>query len=277
VKALSHYHARRSGRAAGAGRGVRRRRRRRARLAAAKRLGLLCVGLGLARIGTSYPVATGLLLGSAALAALWVIGTRRRRRLRRLRTLDGFLSLGPAGFEEAVADPVRGLGYRSVRQVGGRGDLAADLTCRDERGDLVVVQCKRYRPGSRVGSAEVQKVLAMASVHHHARRAILVTTSSYTAAATRLAGEHGMWLVDGDALVDLAAALQTSPAARTRRAPTPDGGGKTPPGPRAHSREHDAANPATRQPPGRSGPTTGGACRRHWPGRRGRGAPRPRR
>jgi len=238
-----------------------------------------CSALGLASPGSAPPIRwqPALLLGSAALAALWVIGTRRRRRLRRLRTLDGFLSLGPAGFEEAVADPVRGLGYRSVRQVGGRGDLAADLTCRDERGDLVVVQCKRYRPGSRVGSAEVQKVLAMASVHHHARRAILVTTSSYTAAATRLAGEHGMWLVDGDALVDLAAALQTSPAARTRRAPTPDGGGKTPPGPRAHSREHDAANPATRQPPGRSGPTTGGACRRHWPGRRGRGAPRPRR
>jgi hypothetical protein len=57
----------------------------------------------------------------------------------------------------------------------------------------------------------------MATVHHHARRAILVTTSSFTTAATKLAGEHGVWLIDGDALVNLAVG-----ASQRRPAPGPD-------------------------------------------------------
>jgi restriction system protein len=195
----------------------RRRRRRRARLDAAKRLGLLCVVLGLASIGTHHLVAASLVIGGAALASFWVIATRHRRRRRRLRTLNGFLCLSPAGFEEAVADLARALGYRSVKRVGGPGDLAADITCRDSKGELVVIQCKRYRPGCRIGSAEVQKVLAMATVHHHAHRAILVATSSYTAAASKLAGDHGVWLIDGDALVNLAAR-----ASRRRPVPGPE-------------------------------------------------------
>ena len=55
------------------------------------------------------------------------------------------------------------------------GDLAVDLTCRDSANRLVVIQCKRYREPSRVGSAEVQKIIGMANVHHHADEAIIVT------------------------------------------------------------------------------------------------------
>jgi HJR/Mrr/RecB family endonuclease len=134
--------------------------------------------------------------------AVAVIGGCRRRR--RLRTLQGFLALSPAGFEEAVAALLRRLGYRRVKVVGGAGDLCADIVCRGRAGEVVIVQCKRYAPGHHVGSAEVQRVIGMAFVHHHAARAILVTTSDFTPAARSLARGHHLELVNGRHLVELA-------------------------------------------------------------------------
>jgi restriction system protein len=129
---------------------------------------------------------------------------RFRRRRRRLRTLEGFLALSPTGFEQAVAGLLRRLGYRHVRAVGGAGDLGVDIVCRGGAGELIVVQCKRYRPGHRVGSPDIQRFIGMAFIHHHAARAIFVTTSDYTQAARRLARDHPIHLIDGDRLVELA-------------------------------------------------------------------------
>jgi restriction system protein len=129
---------------------------------------------------------------------------RRRRRRRRLRTLQGLLALSPTGFEQAVAGLLRRLGYGHVRSVGGAGDLGVDIVCRGGAGELVVVQCKRYRPAHKVGSPDIQRFLGMAFIHHRAARAIFVTTSDYTQAARRLAREHPIQLIDGDRLVGLA-------------------------------------------------------------------------
>jgi restriction system protein len=128
----------------------------------------------------------------------------RGRRRRRLRTLQGFLALSPSGFEDAVAALLRRLGYRRVKVVGGAGDLCADVVCRGRAGEVVIVQCKRYAPGHHVGSAEVQRVIGMAFVHHHAARAIFVTTSDFTAAARSLARGHHIELINGRRLVELA-------------------------------------------------------------------------
>jgi restriction system protein len=147
---------------------------------------------------------------------------RHCRRRRRLRTLQGFLALSPGGFEEAVATLLRRLGYRRVKVVGGAGDLCADIMCRGPAGELIVVQCKRYAPSHRVGSPEVQRVIGMAFVHHHAAQALLVTTSDFTPAAWKLAGGHNIDLINGRRLVELAqrhhpersvASDQTTPAA----------------------------------------------------------------
>ncbi len=194
--------------------GVRGRRQRR-------RTGAFETALGVAALMASLlgfdPWLIGLAVGTlvALDAAVAVVGSCRRRR--RLRTLQGFLALSPAGFEEAVAALLRRLGYRRVKVVGGAGDLCADIVCRGSAGELVIVQCKRYAPGRHVGSAEVQRVIGMAFVHHHAARAIFATTSDFTPAARRLARGHHIELISGCRLVELA---QRRPRRERSDAPT---------------------------------------------------------
>ena len=149
-----------------------------------------------------------ILVALAALAlCVAVVYLRRQVRARaqreaweRAQTLGDLLALTPAAFEHAVAGLLRQLGYQDVEHVGGPGDLAADIRCRDEGGRAVVVQCKRYQPGNRVGSREIQTFIGMMAVHHGADQGIFVTTSDFTGPARKLAGEHGIALIDGDAL-----------------------------------------------------------------------------
>jgi hypothetical protein len=104
-----------------------------------------------------------------------------------------------------------------VKVVGGAGDLCADIVCRGRAGELVIVQCKRFAPGHHVGSAEVQRVIGMAFVHHHAARAIFATTSDFTPPARGLARGHHIELVNGRRLVGLA---QRRPRRERSDAPT---------------------------------------------------------
>ncbi len=115
------------------------------------------------------------------------------------------LALTPVQFEEAIGDLLTDLGYRSVRRVGGAGDLAADLTAVDREGRSTVIQCKRLAPGSRVGSPDMQKFIGMVAVHHRAERGIFVTTCTFSAPAEALAQQHGIALMDGPRLSELLA------------------------------------------------------------------------
>jgi restriction system protein len=139
---------------------------------------------------------------TALLLAIWV---RRRRSLAartRVKTLGDLLSLTPPEFEDAVAGVLARTGYRRVRVVGKAADLGVDIACFDERGRPVVVQCKRHAPGIAVGSGEVQRFLGSIT-HAGADRGVLVTTSRFSAPAIELGGQHGIYLIDGAALVKL--------------------------------------------------------------------------
>ncbi len=116
---------------------------------------------------------------------------------RQAPTLQELLNLTPRQFEDAIAQMLRDLGYRSVRRVGGAGDLGVDISCRDRHGRLIVVQCKQYKPGRKVGSPTVQTLIGMAFIHHRADRAMLVTTAGFTREALSLAQRHGIRLIDG--------------------------------------------------------------------------------
>jgi restriction system protein len=145
----------------------------------------------------------------AAFVALYAAGVltflggalalRQRRRLR-TRTFGELLALTPRQFEQAVGSLLHDLGYRDVRQVGGAGDLAADLKCKDRKGRSVVVQCKRHAPGISVGSRDMQAFIGMIAIHHQAERGIFVTTSNFTQPAAELAKRHGIDLIDGGQL-----------------------------------------------------------------------------
>lgn len=134
--------------------------------------------------------------------AVSIVRSIHRRRQRRW-TLQGFLELSPGGFEQAVASLLRTWGYRHVTVTGGAGDLGVDITCRGSAGEPVVVQCKRWAPDHRVGSAVLQSFIGMVYVQHRASRGILVTTSSFSPAARALARRHRIELIDGSTLVDL--------------------------------------------------------------------------
>jgi len=110
------------------------------------------------------------------------------------------LALTPTRFEVAVGEVLRDSGFCNVRHVGRAGDLSVDLWRRDESGLSVVVQCKRYSPGMRIGSPAIQEFIGMMSVHHHADRGIFITTTGFTQPAVELARQHGITLMDGPEL-----------------------------------------------------------------------------
>lgn len=161
-------------------------------------------------------VVLGIVVALGLLSVLWLVARSRlpRRRMgARSTTLADLLRLTPAEFEVWTGEWLRAAGYRQVRRVGGPGDLAADLVCLTPDGARVVVQCKRYAPHRRVGSPEIQTFLGMATIHHSADLGIFVTTAGFTAPARALADQHGLLLLDGDALL---ASSRTRPLPRRR-------------------------------------------------------------
>ena len=129
-------------------------------------------------------------------SASWLDHTRRLPG-----TLAEILKLSPAQFEEGVADLLQRLGYRSVQRAGRSGDLGVDITCQDNEGRSVVVQCKQYT-GARIGSKDIQTFIGMQSIHHKADRGMFVTTSEFTRPAQNLAERHGITLIDDKALIN---------------------------------------------------------------------------
>jgi len=126
-----------------------------------------------------------------------------RRRRFHVKILGELLALTPRQFEAAVGEILCENGYRDMRHVGGAGDLTADLRCRDSTGRSVVVQCKRYSPGIRIGSRDIQEFIGMMTVHHRADRGIFITTTEFTQPAVELARRHEITLIDGQELTRL--------------------------------------------------------------------------
>ncbi len=156
----------------------------------------------------SRPLAAIIFVPLYAAAIALALGARARYGRPHHFSITQFnelLALTPVEFERAVAHLLQDLGYREVRHSGGPGDLAADITCRDSRGRTVIVQCKRYAPGARIGSRDIQSFIGMLSVHHHADRGIFVTTSEFTPPAKKLANEHDVELIDAARLKELVA------------------------------------------------------------------------
>lgn len=146
----------------------------------------------------------------AAVALLMGLGGWGGTRLAARRDTGGtavtdLAALSPAEFEEYVAELCRRDGCRDVTVTGGTGDLAADILATTPLGRRILIQCKRYAPGRRVGSPEIQRVGGTYAVVHGCDLAIVVTTASYTEAAIDYARAAGIRLVDGTELAAWAA------------------------------------------------------------------------
>jgi hypothetical protein len=129
-------------------------------------------------------------------------GSPRPNRFKPV-TLGDILAMTPTEFEQLCVRALLVLGYDEVRRTGGAGDLAADITAKDAQGRSVVVQCKRYAPGSTVGSPVIQTFIGMKAVHHKADRGIVITTAEFSKPAIELAKQHDIVLTDGDDIVKL--------------------------------------------------------------------------
>jgi restriction system protein len=142
-------------------------------------------------------------LGVGTVAAggvyLHLATTRRRREAELTRSIRGVDAMTGPQFEQFVAALMRRTGFAHVQVSGGAGDLGADITALVPDGHLVV-QCKRYRTGRPVGSADVQKLAGTARELHRAELAAIVTSSHFTRPAVEIAARLRIALVDREAL-----------------------------------------------------------------------------
>ncbi len=120
--------------------------------------------------------------------------------------LDHLFAFSPGDFERYVAGLFRRKGY-VVKQRGGTGDLGVDLELLAPGNRRAIVQCKRYQ--NTVG-AEMVRELYGTLIHEKALHAFLITTADISPAARLWAQGKPMTLIDGETLMQIAAALTTS-------------------------------------------------------------------
>ncbi|MEV2211663.1 restriction endonuclease [Streptomyces sp. NPDC050997] len=120
-------------------------------------------------------------------------------------------ALTPEEFEEAVAALCERDGCSYVEVVGGAGDLGADILAVAPDGRRVVIQCKRYGGGHRVGSQDLQRFGGTCFTVHEADLAVVVTTSDFTAPAVEYAEQCEIVCWDGQALGEWSACTGPAP------------------------------------------------------------------
>ncbi|MEW2558512.1 restriction endonuclease [Streptomyces griseorubiginosus] len=159
-----------------------------------------------------------LLLIAAVLAVLCGIGWWQQRaqrtqwervQARALRyglvQLDG---LSHQQFEYAVRDLMRRDGCTDAVQVGGQGDLGADVKATDPQGRRWVLQCKHRRHGERgaaVGTPELQVLNGTGRPVHRADVVVMVTNGRITQPGRIFARQQRLHLVDRHLLASWAA------------------------------------------------------------------------
>ncbi|WND32808.1 restriction endonuclease (plasmid) [Streptomyces sp. BB1-1-1] len=159
-----------------------------------------------------------LLLIVAVVAVLGGIGwwqerTQRvqwaRARARALRYgLAQLDALGHRQFEYAIRDLMNRDGCTDAVQVGGQGDLGADVKATDPQGRRWVIQCKHRRHGERgaaVGTPELQVLNGTGRPVHKADVVVMVTNGRITQPGRVFARQQRLHLVDRQLLGSWAA------------------------------------------------------------------------
>lgn len=134
--------------------------------------------------------------GGAFAFRLRVRRERRRIQAERAKHISSYHQMDDKEFEHGLAALCKRDGCRDVQVVGGANDLAADVLLRIPDGRRMLIQAKRYTPGNKVGSPDVQCVGGTYSVVHGADLAAVVTTSTFTPAAVSYAKRAGIRLYD---------------------------------------------------------------------------------
>ncbi len=124
------------------------------------------------------------------------------------------------GFERAIGALLdEHLGFEILHKaVRGRGDDGIDILAQKASGeavDLWLVQCKFYAPNNGVGPAIVRELIgSMTDARQDATqvvRGMIVTTSSFSGDALRLAVKHGIQTIGGDELIAICSSVNRRP------------------------------------------------------------------
>lgn len=132
-----------------------------------------------------------------------------------IRWLNG---LSWQGFEKAVADVYRQLGYKVEIIGGGGADGGIDLRL-VRHGEITLVQCKKWRV-FKVGVQPVRELYGVLA-HENAHRCILITSGTYTDEALRFAEGKRMELVDGAQFATMMRSYQAASGGRELPASAP--------------------------------------------------------
>ncbi|MFD0210665.1 restriction endonuclease [Streptomyces hirsutus] len=111
-------------------------------------------------------------------------------------------------FEHAIRDLMHRDGCADAVQVGGRGDLGADVKATDPYGRRWVIQCKHRRDGNRgaaVGTPELQVLNGTGRPVHQADVVVMVTNGRITQPGCAFARQQRLHLVDRQLLARWAA------------------------------------------------------------------------
>lgn len=108
--------------------------------------------------------------------------------------------IDPFAFEDAISRLCERDGCSDVQVVGGAGDLGADVLATTPDGRRLVVQCKCYAPGHKVGSQDLQRFGGTCYAVHDAELAVVVTTSEFTDPALDYAEQCAILCFDGTSL-----------------------------------------------------------------------------
>ncbi|WP_435843228.1 restriction endonuclease [Streptomyces griseoaurantiacus] len=150
-----------------------------------------------------------ILLAAMVLGLLAGIGwwQQRAQRLQWERVQQRALRYGLAQldalphlqFEFAVRDLMRRDGCADAVQVGGQGDLGADVKATDPYGRRWVIQCKHRKNGDRgaaVGTPELQVLNGTGRPVHKGDVVVMVTNGRVTQPGRAFAREQRLHLVD---------------------------------------------------------------------------------
>lgn len=166
---------------------------------------------GAESLSVPWRIAALMLIISIVGVGAWaVLAYLQRQHARRLVEAE-LLALTPDQFEERVKLLLADLGWTQLERRGGRGDRGVDLVG-TYQGHRYVVQCKRY--SRKVTPAQVRELVGAMQIQK-ADRALLVTTSGYTAQGYEEAREQRVELWDGASLseqITRADALRSDPA-----------------------------------------------------------------
>ena len=119
----------------------------------------------------------------------------------RFLTVADLTALAPTAFADLTQEMLHALGYTDVRGTGATKDLAADLSARDRQGRSSLIQCRWLEPGSRLEPADLQSMIESLAATDQNARGMLVTNGDVTTAASDLARQHDITLIDRNSLL----------------------------------------------------------------------------